>query len=146
MYQYAFLALLILILLCKDKIEKFSNDTCDIYEYKFKKLEEKILENNIQEKKKKDEPQSNIIINNYIPEEKKADEEVVYSEYSNDIKENRILLYIIILAAVVLFIIVLYNIIKWFLGEKEYIDISYDEAMEKVKNDMLMKKYRLKIK
>ena len=148
MYQYAFLALLILILLCKDKIEKFSNDTCDIYEYKFKKLEEKILENNIQEKKKKDEPQPNIIINNYIPEEEKEDEdeEVVYSEYSKGIKENRILLYIIIAAAVVLFIIVLYNIIKWFIGEKEYIDISYDEAMEKVKNDMLMKKYRLKIK
>jgi hypothetical protein len=60
--------------------------------------------------------------------------------------ENRVLLYIIITSAIILFLIITYNIIRWFMGDKEYIDISYDEAMNKVKNDLLMKKHGLKIK
>ena len=73
MYQYAFFIFLLLIILCKDNIEKFSNDTCDIYEYKFKKLEEKIMENSLEEKQKKNEPQPDIIINNYIQEEEEEE-------------------------------------------------------------------------
>ena len=151
MYQYAFFLFLILIILCKDNIEQFSNDTCDIYEYKFKKLEETIMKNNLEEKQKKNEPQPDIIINNYIQEdeededEEDEDEEVLYSNYDKNIMENRVLLYIIITSAIILFIIITYNIIRWFMGDKEYIDISYDEAMNKVKNDLLMKKHGLKI-
>ena len=149
MYQYAFFIFLLLIILCKDNIEKFSNDTCDIYEYKFKKLEEKIMENSLEEKQKKNEPQPDIIINNYIQEEEEEEEEeeeVVYSKYDKNIMENRVFLYIIIASAILLFLILTYNIIRWFMGEKEYIDISYDDAMDKVKNDLLMKKHGLKIK
>ena len=145
MYQYIFLLLVTLLIVCKKDIEQFANETCDIYQHKLETLEEEL---------KKDSPQ--IVIHNNIPsdlcgdEDKDEDddedeEKEIYSDYITPKKQNKILLYIMIICGIILFLIIVYYLIQWLSGKSRHINISFDEALLKAKSNILMKKHKLKV-
>lgn len=140
------IGILLLLLILDDKIvEGLTLDVCDKHEQQFKLLDEKI--NKINNGK-------NIVINNNLCDEGKIDnieEEHDEGDGDDDEEEGIYSLmffnYIPKILIGILVLTILYFIIEYFLLKKKKVTaMTYDEALENVKNAKVLKSKGIKLK